>query len=183
VESYRSEFVENVLRNPPTRGNAQKLDLWGQKKWRGTMDFNLLTADIELIESFWAVNGANFTIFDFAPTLFGSPGYRPRLSIGTANGTATWTLAGKEAVAGYIIYVGNVAKTLGADYTYSEESGGQGEAQITFLAGHIPAAGAGAIEFAGLIRCRYVAEIRDEPAKRFVDWNRQLLSLVAWEKW
>jgi hypothetical protein len=183
VESWRSEAKENVLRNPPTRGNAQALDLWGTKKWWGSGDFNLFTPDVELIHSFWEVYGNSFTIFDFANKQFGAPGYRPRLSIGTANGTATWTLAGKEAVAGYTIYVNNVAKTLGVDYTYSEETGAQGEAQIIFTAGHIPAGGAGAIEFAGLLRCRYTAEIREEPTKRFVDWNRQLLSLTAWEKW
>lgn len=64
------------------------------------------------------------------------------LAVGTGDGAAaTFTLPAKE-ITGRIVKVAGVVKTEGTHYTVSAGTGVDGEDQITFTVGNIPAAGA-----------------------------------------
>jgi hypothetical protein len=183
IGGYKSYFLENVKRNDPiSRGKTQARDMWlGRKKWVGECPFDLRIDDVELLMSFYEIYGVSgFTAFDFEQKQVGSPGYRPAVQIGTADGTAGqfFTLPAKDVVqSSVIIYVSDVS--IGAGFTFSSGTGAQGEDRVQITAGQTNGAKVTAA-FKG--RCRYTCEIPRPPEKANVDWNRQTVFMILQEK-
>jgi hypothetical protein len=167
IDGYDPTPIENVKRNESESGKSQKRDVWGRVRRMFQMEFRLQFADSYTLQAFCDANRAlDITFFDYESNRFAAE------NIGTGTGAlAAFTVPAKE-IKNATVYVNNVPRAAGIDYTISAGSGALTEDRIIFVAGHEPPNGqAVTIFYDG--RHRYTVEFVSPPQVRPVEYNQR----------